>query len=80
MVAYAGLVIVRGRRGSVAVSRSPNGLRLGRPDFDDAEYVETEMEVSAGNSVLMRNIRRSERALEGAIAGICGVVMAARAL
>ena len=39
--------------------------------------MKTATEVSADNSALMRNIRRHERALEGAIAGICRALLAA---
>ena len=39
-------------------------------------YVKTATEVSADNSALMRNIRRHEHALEGAIAGICRALLA----
>ena len=53
------------------------GFGLGCFDFDGAGYVKTATEVSADNSALMRNIRRYEHALEGAIAGICRAVMAA---
>lgn len=53
------------------------GFGIGYFDFDAAGYVKTATEVSADNSALMRNIRRHEHALEGAIAGICRAVMAA---
>ena len=46
-------------------------------DFDKAGYVKTATEVSADNSALMRNIRRHEHALEGAVAGICRALLAA---
>ena len=40
-------------------------------DFDDARgYVKTATEVSSDNSALMRNIRRHENSLEGALTGI----------
>lgn len=45
-------------------------------DFDKAGYVKTATEVSADNSALMRNIRRHEHALEGAVAGICRALLA----
>ena len=45
-------------------------------DLDSAGYVKTATEVSADNSALMRNIRRHEHALEGAIAGICRALLA----
>ena len=44
------------------------GFGLGYFDFDESRgYVRTATEVSADNSALMRNIRRHENALEGAI-------------
>ena len=46
-------------------------------DFGKAGYVKTATEVSADNSALMRNIRRHEHALEGAVAGICRALLAA---
>ena len=45
-------------------------------DLDKAGYVRTATEVSADNSALMRNIRRHEHALEGAIASICRALLA----
>ncbi len=45
-------------------------------DFDNTGYVKTATEVSSDNSALMRNIRRHENALEGAITGIARAVMA----
>ena len=53
------------------------GFGISYFDFDAAGYVKTATEVSADNSALMRNIRRHEHALEGAIAGICRAVLAA---
>ena len=53
------------------------GFGISYFDFDGAGYVKTATEVSSDNSALMRNIRRHEHALEGAIAGICRAVMAA---
>ncbi len=53
------------------------GLGISYFDFDSAGYVKTATEVSSDNSALMRNIRRHEHALEGAIAGIYRAVMAA---
>ena len=38
--------------------------------------MKTATEVSADNSALMRNIRRHEHALEGAVAGICRALLA----
>ena len=53
------------------------GFGLGYFDFDETRgYVRTATEVSSDNSALMRNIRRHENALEGAITGIAGAVMA----
>ena len=53
------------------------GFGLGYFDFDETRgYVRTATEVSSDNSALMRNIRRHENALEGAIAGIAKAVMA----
>ena len=45
-------------------------------DFDKAGCMKTATEVSADNSALMRNIRRHEHALEGAIAGVCRALLA----
>ena len=54
------------------------GFGLGYFDFDESRgYVRTATEVSSDNSALMRNIRRHEKALEGAITGIARAVMAA---
>ena len=53
------------------------GFDISYFDFDGAGYVKTATEVSSDNSALMRNIRRHEQALEGAIAGICRAAMAA---
>ncbi|MBQ3267764.1 MAG: hypothetical protein IJH08_07595 [Atopobiaceae bacterium] len=53
------------------------GFGLGYFDFDESRgYVRTATEVSSDNSALMRNIRRHENALEGAITGIARAVMA----
>lgn len=53
------------------------GFGLGYFDFDETRgYVRTATEVSSDNSALMRNIRRHENALEGAITGIARAVMA----
>ena len=52
------------------------GFGLGCFDFDESRgYVRTATEVSSDNSALMRNIRRHENALEGAITGIARAVM-----
>lgn len=53
------------------------GFGINYFDLENVGYVKTATEVSADNSALMRNIRRHERALEGAIAGICRVLLAA---
>ena len=53
------------------------GFGINYFDLENVGYVKTATEVSADNSALMRNIRRHEHALEGAIAGICRAVMAA---
>ena len=53
------------------------GFGLGYFDFDESRgYVRTATEVSSDNSALMRNIRRHENALEGAITGIARAAMA----
>lgn len=53
------------------------GFGLGYFDFDETRgYVRTATEVSSDNSALMRNIRRHENALEGAITDIARAVMA----
>lgn len=53
------------------------GFGINYFDLESVGYVKTATEVSADNSALMRNIRRHERALEGAIAGICRALLAA---
>ena len=53
------------------------GFGISYFDFDGAGYVKTATEVPSDNSALMRNTRRHEHALEGAVAGICRAVMAA---
>ncbi|WP_419004868.1 hypothetical protein [Collinsella stercoris] len=53
------------------------GFGINYFDLENVGYVKTATEVLADNSALMRNIRRHERALEGAIAGICRALMAA---
>lgn len=51
------------------------GFELGYFDFDESRgYVRTATEVSSDNSALMRNIRRHENVLEGAITGIARAV------
>lgn len=44
-------------------------------DVDNAGYVKTATEVSSDNSALMRNIRKHEHALEGALTGIVRAVL-----
>ena len=52
------------------------GFGISYFDMDDSRgFVRTATEVSSDNSALMRNIRRHENALEGAIAGIAKAVM-----
>ena len=53
------------------------GFGINYFDLENVGYVKTATEVSADSSALMRNIRRHERALEGAIAGICRALLAA---
>ena len=52
------------------------GFGLDYFDLDKTGYLRTATEVSADNSALMRNIRRHEHALEGALAGICRALLA----
>ena len=53
------------------------GFGINYFNIDDSRgYVKTATEVSSDNSALMRNIRRHENALEGAIAGVSRAVMA----
>ncbi|WP_261429963.1 hypothetical protein [Xiamenia xianingshaonis] len=58
------------------------GFGISYFDMDNARgYVKTATEVSSDNSALMRNVRRHENGLEGAIVGIARAVMhAARSL
>lgn len=53
------------------------GFGINYFDLENVGYVKTATEVSADSSALMRNIRRHEHALEGAIAGICRALLAA---
>lgn len=54
------------------------GFGIGYFDFDDARgYDKTATEVSSDNSALMRNIRKHENALEGALCDISRAVMCA---
>lgn len=43
---------------------------------DDVGYVKTATEVSSDNSALMRNIRKNENALQGALVDVSRAVMA----
>ena len=53
------------------------GFGISYFDIDNSRgFIKTATEVSSDNSALMRNIRRHENALEGAITGIAGAVMA----
>ena len=52
------------------------GLGINYFDFDNVGYVKTATEVSSDNSALMRNIRKNENALQGAIMGISRAAMA----
>jgi hypothetical protein len=52
------------------------GFGINYFDLENVGYVKTATEVSADNSALMRNIRRHEHALEGAIAQICHALLA----
>ena len=52
------------------------GFGISYFDLENVGYVKTATGVSADNSALMRNIRRHEHALEGAIAGICRALLA----
>lgn len=45
-------------------------------DTDNVRYVKTATKVSSDNSALMRNIRKNENALRGALVGISCAVMA----
>ncbi|WP_206214098.1 hypothetical protein [Adlercreutzia sp. ZJ154] len=52
------------------------GFGINYFDMDDSRgYVKTTTEVSSDNSALMRNIRRHENSLEGALVGISKAVM-----
>ena len=53
------------------------GFGINYFDLENVGYVKTATEVSADNSALMRNIRRHEHVLAGAIAGIAHAVLAA---
>ncbi len=51
------------------------GFGISYFDFDNSGYVKTATEVSSDNSALMRNIRRHEHVLDGALGGICRAVI-----
>ena len=53
------------------------GFGLSYFDFDNSGYVKTATEVSSDNSALMRNIRRHENLMQGALAQISRAVLAA---
>ena len=53
------------------------GFGINYFDLENVGYVKTATEVSADNSALMRNVRRHEHVLEGAISGICRALLAA---
>ncbi len=55
------------------------GLGIDYFDLDRAGYVKTATEVSSDNSALMRNIRKNENALAGALTDTCRAVMACAA-
>lgn len=52
------------------------GLGVNYFDTDNMGYVKTATEVSSDNSALMRNIRKSENALQGALMDVSRAVMA----
>lgn len=52
------------------------GLGTNYFDLDNVGYVKTATEVSSDNSALMRNVRKNERALEGALAGVAHAPLA----
>ena len=52
------------------------GLGLNYFDFDNVGYVKTATEVSSDNSALMRNIRKNENAMQGAICGVSRALLA----
>ena len=52
------------------------GLGVNYFDTDNVEYVKTATEVSSDNSALMRNMRKNENALQGALADVSRAVMA----
>jgi hypothetical protein len=52
------------------------GLGTNYFDLDNVGYVKTATEVSSDNSALMRNIRKNENGLQGALTGIARAAMA----
>lgn len=52
------------------------GLGVDYFDLDNVGYVKTATEVSSDNSALMRNVRKNENALEGALAGVAHALLA----
>jgi A118 family predicted phage portal protein len=52
------------------------GLGVNYFDTDNVGYVKTATEVSSDNSALMRNIRKNENALQGALVDVSRAVMA----
>ena len=52
------------------------GLGINYFDFDNVGYVKTATEVSSDNSALMRNIRKNESALQGAIVDVSRALLA----
>jgi len=52
------------------------GLGVNYFDLDNVGYAKTATEVSSDNSALMRNVRKNENALEGALAGVAHALLA----
>lgn len=53
------------------------GFGIGYFDYDNSGYVKTATEVASDNSALLRNIRRHENGLEGALIAISRALMSA---
>ena len=51
------------------------GLGVNYFDLDNVGYVKTATEVSSDNSALMRNVRKNENSLEGALAGVAHALL-----
>lgn len=51
------------------------GLGTNYFDLDNVGYVKTATEVSSGNNALVRNVRKNENALEGALAGVAHALL-----